>query len=112
MSILTSKDGEVSIVMPGSRLDTNNAPEAQQRMNDIIEGGELKIVIDFSKTDYLSSAGLRVLLKSAKLLKQKGGTIVLCNANEQIYEVFEISGFLTLMSHFSTLDEAVKKVSS
>lgn len=107
MTILTSKNQDVLIVMPGERLDTNAAPEAQKLIVEQISQGEVKIVIDFAKTHYIASSGLRVILKTAKEVKKKQGAIALCNANEQINEVLEISGFFSMFKYFSDLDEAV-----
>ena len=112
MSIITSTDNGVFIVIAHGRLDTNTAPEAEKLISDAIENGESKVVIDFSKTDYISSAGLRVILKTAKLLKPKKGSVVLCNANEQIEEVLEISGFLGMITLFESFDEAITGVNS
>ena len=110
MGLLISKQNDVVIAMPGERLDTNTAPEVEKELEGVIEGGESKVVVDFSKTAYISSAGLRVLLKTAKTLKRKEGALALCNANEQIHEVLEISGFLTMLTYRATLDEAVEVV--
>lgn len=112
MSIVASTEGGVFIVVAAGRLDTNTAPEAEALITDGIENGESKVVIDFSKTDYISSAGLRVILKTAKLLKPKNGAVALCNANEQIEEVLEISGFLGMISLYESLDEAISAVNA
>ncbi|TNF99931.1 MAG: anti-sigma factor antagonist [Gammaproteobacteria bacterium] len=110
MSILLSEQDGVLIVMPQGRLDTNNSPEAEQLIVDKIEQDSTRIVYDFSKTDYISSAGLRVVLKSAKMVKGNG-SVAICNANEQIHEVFEISGFLTILNYLPNLEDAIKSVS-
>jgi anti-sigma B factor antagonist len=107
MSILSSKNAGVLILMPNGRLDTQSAPEADQLITGAMEQGETRILVDFGKTDYISSAGLRVLLKATKHLKQSGGAFGLCNANAQIREVLEISGFATIMSCYTSLDEAL-----
>ena len=111
MTVLFSHKDDVLIAIPDGRLDTNNAPEAEDALVGHIEKGALKIVMDFAKTKYISSAGLRVILKSAKMLKKNGGAIVLCNANEQIHEVLEISGFLTMLDCLASLEEAIQKLS-
>jgi anti-anti-sigma factor len=111
MSVLISRNQGVVIAIPSGRLDTNNAPEAEELIVKEIENGQLKIVVDFAKTNYISSAGLRVILKALKLLKQKdGGAIALCNANEQIQEVLEITGFLSMLSSHPSLDDAIGEV--
>ena len=110
MSILSTKIEGVFVIMPNGRLDTNNFTEAEQLVAAHVAAGDKKVIFDFSKTDYISSAGLRVILKAAKLV-HKDGKIALCNSNEQIQEVLEISGFLDMINHFGNLDEAMKSVS-
>ena len=110
MSVLISKSQGVVIVIPSGRLDSNNAPEAEGLIATEIENGASRLVVDFAKTNYISSAGLRVILKALKLLKQKGGAIALCNANEQIHEVLEITGFLDMLDYHPRLDGAIRAV--
>jgi anti-sigma B factor antagonist len=110
MDILSSKIEGAFVVMPNGRLDTNNAPQAEKLLVENIGAGEKRVIFDFSKTDYISSAGLRVILQVAKLVR-KDGRVVLCNANEQIYEVLEISGFLDMIKHCADLQEAMQSVS-
>jgi len=109
MDILSSKIEGAFVLMPNGRLDTNNAPQAEKILVENINAGERRVIFDFSKTDYISSAGLRVILQTAKLVR-KDGRVVLCNANEQIYEVLEISGFLDMIKHCSNLKEAMQSV--
>jgi anti-sigma B factor antagonist len=110
MGLLVAKKDDVVIVMPDEQLDTNTSPEAEKMLMEQMDAGESRIVIDFSKTDYMSSAGLRVILKTASLLQEKGGGFALCNGNEQIVEVLEISGFLEIVNYFSSLEDAVAAV--
>ena len=65
-------------------------------------GGAAKLVIDFSSLDYISSAGLRVLLGTAKRLSQAKGALRLFGLNETVREVFEISGFATILTVVDT----------
>jgi anti-anti-sigma factor len=112
MSVLISRNRGVVIAIPSGRLDTNNAPEAEHLIVKEINDGQSRFVVDFAKTNYISSAGLRVILKTLKLLKQRDdGAIALCNANEQIHEVLEITGFLTMLKCHPSLDEAIREVS-
>lgn len=98
------------VVVPKTRLDTNNSPEVAEKITKMINDGQLEVVFDFSQTDYISSAGLRVILVVAKLLSPARGKIALCNANDQIREVLEISGFDSIARYFDTLDAAVEYV--
>ena len=109
MRILSSKIEGTFVVMPNGRLDTNNYTEAEKLVAEEINAGENKVIFDFSKTDYISSSGLRVILQAAKLVHGKG-KIALCNANEQVGEVLEISGFLDIIQHYDSLQGAVDAV--
>ncbi len=111
MSILFSKKSGVLIAIPIDRLDANNSPEAEALITENIDKGETRIIIDFSKTNYISSAGLRVILKAAKMVKQRGGRLVFYNANELVREVLEISGFADLFNSHDNLDEAIQDLS-
>jgi len=97
------------VILPDGRLDTNNYLDAEKLVAAHVEAGDTKIIFDFSKTDYVSSAGLRVILKAAKLVRADG-KIALCNSNEQIHEVLEISGFLDMLDHYGSLEEAMQSV--
>jgi anti-anti-sigma factor len=110
MGLLVAKRNDVVIVMPEGQLDTNTSPEAEKLLMAQLDTGETRIVIDFSKTDYISSAGLRVILKTATLLQDIGGGFALCNGNEQIVEVLEFSGFLDIVTYCSFLEDAVAAV--
>lgn len=98
------------VVVPKTRLDTNTSPEVVDEITKKIEEGERKVIIDFGETDYVSSAGLRVILVVAKLLKPAEGKMALCNANDQILEVLEISGFHSIVKYFDNLEAATEFV--
>ena len=104
-TVFTEKDNCL-IVVPVERLDTNNSPDVEKKLKEKIIGGAHRIIFDFAQTEYVSSAGLRVILVALKLLKPEQGTMVLCNANEQISEVLEMSGFHNFVKYLNTLDEA------
>lgn len=108
MSMSSSKRSGVLILMPGARLDTQTSPEAEAEITAAIGGGERRILIDLARTDYVSSAGLRVLLKATKQLRQNGGDLGLCNANPQIREVLDISGFAKIMPCYPNLGDGLQ----
>ena len=98
------------VVTPRKRLDTNTSPEVVEKITEKIQDGEKKVVFDLGRTNYVSSAGLRVILATSKLLKPQNGKMALCNANDQILEVLEISGFHSIVKHLDSLDRAIKFV--
>jgi anti-anti-sigma factor len=107
MEITTRKEGEASVVAIVGKLDSVTAPKAQQALEEIVSGGARKLAVDFSKLDYISSAGLRVLLGIAKKLKATGGALRTFGLNETVREVFEISGFSSILAVFPSEVEAL-----
>ena len=78
------------------RLDTMTAPELEAELNQSLANAE-SLTLDFSKLDYISSAGLRVLLSAHKVMSAKGGMKV-TNVNEIVSEVFEVTGFADILT--------------
>jgi anti-sigma B factor antagonist len=105
--MLVENRGEVTILAPRHRVDTNNAPEVEKIIWENIGDGDGKMVIDFSHVNYISSAGLRVLLKTAKQMKKGGGKLGLCNLNNQIKEVLELSGFMEIIDCHDSVDSCI-----
>ena len=78
------------------RLDTMTAPELEAELNQSLANAE-SLTLDFSKLDYISSAGLRVLLSAHKAMIAKGG-MTITNVNEVVQEVFEVTGFADILT--------------
>ena len=74
----------------------------------ISEGGNKKILVNLKELEYVSSAGLRVLLTAAKLVQASGGQIKFCQPNDLVKQVLEISGFNSLLSMYGGEGEAIK----
>jgi len=98
----------VAVVEMEGNLDTNTSVDAQEHINALIDDGAVKLLVDFAEVDFVSSAGLRVLLATAKRLGGSGGSLRICGLNEAVNEVFEISGFSTILDVFPSRDEALK----
>jgi anti-anti-sigma factor len=103
---------DVLVVTPVGRLDSNTAPEAEKAILSRIDGGENRVVMDFSSLSYISSAGLRVVLVAAKRLRKTNGAFTLFGMNESIHEVFQISGFLSLLSVLENRTAAIEAASA
>jgi stage II sporulation protein AA (anti-sigma F factor antagonist) len=93
MTIQTVKEANATVLTIAGRMDAVTAPEYEKTLNEQIAAGETAFVVDFQGLEYISSAGLRALLATAKLLKSKGGQIRLANVLGTVREVFDISGF-------------------
>ncbi len=107
MEITITDAGEVKVIRIEGRLDTQTSPDVQAQLTQLIDQGATKLVINFEKLDYISSAGLRVLLKAAKQLKGNSGELRVCSLNEVVQEVFDISGFTTILTVTKTEPEAL-----
>ncbi len=106
ISVKTAND--VTVLEFEGKLDTQTSPEAQGELTRLIEEGTRKILVDFDKLEYVSSAGLRVLLSAAKQLKAENGELRICCLNELVKEVFDISGFITILKVFPSASEALE----
>ena len=104
---MREKANGVTIVAVAGKLDSNTSPAAQQALEKVVAGGAKKVVVDFTGLDYISSAGLRVLLGTAKRLGASGGLLRLYGLNQSVSEVFQISGFATILAVFATETEAL-----
>ena len=107
MQISVKTTNEVKVLAFEGRLDTGTSPDAQQRLTRLIEEGQNRLLVNFEKLDYISSAGLRVLLATAKQLKGIDGELRICSLNEVVMEVFDISGFTTIFKVFGNEAEAL-----
>jgi anti-sigma B factor antagonist len=107
MEISISESGDVRILSFQGNLDTNTAPDAESEINGLIDGGAQKLLVNFEKLNYISSAGLRVLLATAKKLRASSGDLKICCLNQTVQEVFDISGFSTILSVASSEEEAL-----
>ncbi len=96
MTIYQTKEGNALTLALEGRLDTMTAPELETELNASMEGAET-LTFDFSKLDYISSAGLRVLLSAHKIMSQKDG-MKLTNVNDLVMEVFEVTGFTDILT--------------
>ena len=96
MTIEKTQDGNRLTVAPAGRLDSNTTPELEAVLDESLEEAE-ELVLDFSGLDYLSSAGLRLLLQTFKKMSAKGGMTVR-NVNATINDIFEITGFSDILT--------------
>jgi anti-anti-sigma factor len=106
MQISTRTSNDTHIVAITGSLDSTTSPEAQKSLDAIVAGAK-KVALDFSQLDYISSAGLRVLLGAAKRLRASGGTLGMFGLNQSVREVFEISGFSSILSVYQSEAEAL-----
>ncbi len=95
MEIKKTLEGEKLTVAISGRLDTTTAPELEEALKESMDGIS-ELVIDFTETEYISSAGLRVLLSAQKTMN-KQGSMVVTGVNDVIMEIFEVTGFVDIL---------------
>lgn len=96
MDILRNENGSTLTIALSGRLDTNTAPQLEAEVLGSLEG-VTSLILDFEKLEYISSAGLRVLLASQKAMN-KQGTMTIKNVCDDIKEVFDITGFSDILT--------------
>ena len=96
MDIIKNVNGNALNIALVGRLDTITAPDLDKELKDSLSGIET-LAFDFSQLEYISSAGLRVLLSAQKVMN-KQGSMTLANVNDSILEVFEMTGFSDILT--------------
>ena len=96
MTIEIKRNAEETVIELAGRLDTTTAPALDKTIGNDIEGTK-NLVLDFKKLEYISSAGLRVLLGAQKKM-QKIGSMKVINVREEVMEVFEMTGFADILT--------------
>lgn len=109
MEVINRKEKGAVVVQVRGRLDAVSSPELEKEIEKLIAGGENHLIVDLGESDYISSAGLRIILASAKKAKGKGGSLSVASLQSMVKEVFEVSGFNTIIPIYGSVDEALKK---
>jgi anti-sigma B factor antagonist len=99
-----SEERGLLLVLAG-KLDGNSSPPTQERLLNVIERGERKVLLDLAGVDYVNSAGLRVFMMAAKKIKSVGGKLAICGMTPNVHELFDIAGFLPLIPTYPSRDE-------
>ncbi len=100
-------EGRVILRLDG-RLDANTGVVLEKKINHLVSEGRLLLLLDFEGIDYLSSAGMRVLLSKAKELKAKGGVLVLFSLSDEVGEIIQMAGFEKILHICSSEKEALQ----
>ena len=110
MEITEARERGVVVVAPVGRIDSTTSDRLEQHLLTLVAAGERRIVVDFAGVEYISSAGLRVMLALAKKMKDARGLVALCGMGEPVKMVFSLAGFLPLFAVDGSRDAAVARV--
>ena len=107
MSFTITKQGDVSVVEIDGQLIVGNRQELKQKMLEALDGGARKLVVDFTKTGYIDSSGLGVLVSLSKKIREQGGELRLAALNEDLRTLFELTKLDTLFQIAGTREQAL-----
>lgn len=108
MDVTTTQYKHSDLVQASGRIDSATAPKLAEVFDRITDSGRYKIVFDMSGVEYMSSAGLRVLINTQKICRRYNrGEIVLTNVPERIYEALDLAGFVPLFKFYDDITAAV-----
>jgi anti-sigma B factor antagonist len=108
VEIIEEIQDDISIYRLKGRLDSNTSQGLEDKFFQAISGGSKRIIVDFKDLNYISSDGLRVILKATKTIKREDGQIMLCCMRDYVKEVFETAGIGSLLPMVATMDDSLK----
>jgi anti-sigma B factor antagonist/stage II sporulation protein AA (anti-sigma F factor antagonist) len=109
LEIEETKVEDIIVLRIKGRLDVTSSPQSEKTIFDLINKGAHKILLDFSQVDYISSAGMRMLLSSSKKLKSLSGKLILCQVTAGVMDVLKMSGFDHVLELSKTEEDALRK---
>jgi anti-sigma B factor antagonist len=108
MEVSTNQYKHCDVIKASGRIDSATAPKLAEAMDALTNAGRYKIVLDMSGVEYMSSAGLRVLINTHKICKRYNrGEVVLALVPQRIYDALELAGFVPLFKFFDNVLDAV-----
>ncbi len=110
MEITKRKKENAVVVSVKGRMDAVSSAEFEKEMTELMTEGENTFIIDFGELDYISSAGVRSILVTVKKLRAKEGYLSLCALKDLVEEVFEISGFSSIIPIYESVESALAQI--
>jgi len=108
MEIHHKMQNGILIIKIDGRLDAATSPSADETIKKTMEQDSNRLLFDLSGLEYLSSGGLRVILSAAKEIKRRNGKVALCCLNQYVDEIFEVSGFKSMITIKDTIEAGLK----
>jgi anti-sigma B factor antagonist len=111
IEIAEEHKGNVTIVDVGGRVDSNTAKPFEEKLTGLFKTGHNRVVVDFKRIIYISSAGCRALLVAGHVAETSQGKLALCNITAEVMRVFELGGLTDLFVIYSSREEGLAKLS-
>ncbi len=112
MEVVETQEDGAWVLSPRGRIDSVTCKPFEERLMARVDSGPVPVVVDLTELDYISSAGLRVLLMAAKKQKARAARFALCSVKEHIREVFEIGGFTKILEIHEDRSAALRSLAS
>lgn len=109
VDITENNKGDILVLHMKGRLDAASSPMAERKVFECINNGQNRLLLDFSGVEYLSSAGMRMLLSTTKKLKALSGKLVVCSITTNVMDVLKMSGFDHVLEVAKSEEEGLKK---
>ncbi len=106
MELSHDRNGDVLVVNASGRVDGSNASDLLESLQGLFDPGDQKVILDLGGLEYISSAGLRVLLMAAQGLDKQNKSFSICSLSETVGDVFRISGFDQIINVFPSVEDA------
>lgn len=110
MKIEHSQNNDVDVLAVSGRIDATTSPDFEARLLEVASAAEAGVVLDFNQVDYVSSAGLRVLLVGVRALGGSPQMLVVARPSDNVKEVITLTGFQKLLTICDSMDEAFEAV--
>jgi anti-anti-sigma factor len=107
MDLREEKVGEVSVVEVSGRIDSSTAPALGKQLTISLEDAQVRVVLDLSRVEYISSAGFRILLIAAKRADESASRFVLCGVGGKVKQLFDLGGFLDIFIIVGAREEGI-----
>ena len=107
LKIAAEDQGKNKVLRLDGRLDAVSSPALEKKIFEFVEGGHIRILLDFSQVDYLSSAGLRLMLSATKKVRAKGGLLVFCSLQDEVMEIVKMAGFERMLPIYPNEQQAL-----
>jgi anti-anti-sigma factor len=111
MEISEQRQGDIIVLIPVGRINNDTSATFQPKLLDSVGSAGSKVLIDFSRVEYISSAGLRALMMASKQSKATNGRLAVAGLTPMVKEIFAISRFSLVVQVFDTTAEAIKALS-
>jgi anti-anti-sigma factor len=111
MKIAEEEAGGVTIVAVDGRIDTLTANSLEEKLTGLFQSGRNRVIVDCKHLAYITSAGLRVLLRAAKLADKSQGKLALCSLSQEVRHVFDLGEMSDLFAIFASREESLAKLS-